>query len=151
MSEDIYNKTGFIYQITNLTNNKKYIGQTSRTISKRWSEYKKSAKTNIKTPLYDSMRHYGIDNFIIETIIEAPINDLDMLETKYIKSLNTLYPSGYNLETGGHLNKKLNDITKAKISQNHADFSGKKHHLYGLKGVNNPSFGKHIFQNNLKK
>ena len=43
MSEDIYNKTGFIYQITNLTNNKKYIGQTSRTISKRWSEHKKSA------------------------------------------------------------------------------------------------------------
>ena len=151
MSEDIYNKTGFIYQITNLTNNKKYIGQTSRTISKRWSEHKKSAKTNIKTPLYDSIRHYGIDNFIIETIIEAPINDLDMLETNYIKTLNTLYPNGYNLETGGHLNKKLNDITKAKISQNHADFSGKNHPLYGLKGINNPSFGKHHFSEQSKK
>lgn len=32
---------GYIYLITNLCDNRRYIGQTSRTIAIRWKEHKK--------------------------------------------------------------------------------------------------------------
>lgn len=34
-------KMGYIYKITNLINNKIYIGKTERTIQQRWAEHKK--------------------------------------------------------------------------------------------------------------
>src|SRR5690606_30041328 len=53
-------------------------------------------------------------------------------ETFLIKELNTLAPNGYNLETGGHVNKHHHKLTKEKMRENHWDCSG----------VNNPQFGK---------
>lgn len=74
-----------IYKITNLINNKIYIGQSVH-IERRWSEHKSSVKTNKRIYyLHKAMCKYGINNFKFEVLVECPKEDLDMLEIKYIK------------------------------------------------------------------
>lgn len=60
----------FIYKITNLINNKCYIGKTERTINERWKEHLKKSKS-LDLPLYRALNKYGIDNFQIEQIEEC--------------------------------------------------------------------------------
>ena len=116
---------GFIYQITNTIKNKKYVGETTRTIPVRFQEHKDSAahyKRFLENPteytwkgsctyLYKAMNKYGVDYFIIEMIVEVPDEQIDENEIKYIKELNTLAPNGYNLTTGGG---KFNHCEKTK-------------------------------------
>lgn len=61
---------GYIYQITNLINNKKYVGQTRFSIEQRWKQHTYTAlnRPKIKYALYDAMRKYGIDNFRIQEL-----------------------------------------------------------------------------------
>lgn len=61
---------GYIYCITNLINNKRYIGKTTKDPKERFKEhcidsYKKRCN---KRPLYDSMNKYGIENFKLEIL-----------------------------------------------------------------------------------
>lgn len=121
---------GFIYQITNTLKNKKYVGETTRTIPVRFQEHKDSAAhygrylanpTEYKwkgscTYLYKAMNKYGVDNFVIEMIVEIPDDQIDEMEIKYIRELNTLAPNGYNLTTGGG---KFNhcEMTKRLLSE----------------------------------
>jgi group I intron endonuclease len=100
-----------IYILTNNINQKQYIGQTLRGIDKRITEHKKG-----KTIISKALNKYGLDNFKI-IHFQCPEEDLDWQETFLIEELNTLVPNGYNLETGGNKNKKLNEITKQKISE----------------------------------
>ena len=95
-----------IYKITNLCNNKCYIGQ-SRNINKRWAGHKAAAydKTNkgYHYPLYKAFRKYGLNNFQFEIIEECLIKDLDEKEIYWI---DTLKPE-YNQTTGGEGHKKI--------------------------------------------
>jgi group I intron endonuclease len=92
-----------IYKITNKVNKKVYIGKTVRTITRRFNTHKNRCVKGDKKYLYNAMRYYGINNFIIETIDIA--NDIQELNTKeifWIKKLqsnNKLY--GYNQTNGG--------------------------------------------------
>lgn len=63
----------YIYKITNIINGKVYIGQTSFSIEKRFKEHlQDSNKAHTeKRPLYDAIRKYGKDKFIIELIEET--------------------------------------------------------------------------------
>ena len=67
----------YIYKITNLINNKIYIGKTNRTIEERFkehcNEYKKERSE--KRPLYNAMNKYGIENFKIEQIEECSLEE----------------------------------------------------------------------------
>lgn len=125
--------TGVIYKITNIVNNKIYIGQTIQTLQKRFKRHIRSMKKE-KYPLYNSMNIYGIENFKIETICECLVVDLDRMEIFYIQELSTLAPFGYNLTSGGggmrnpsaetrlkmrnsHLGKKLSPETCKKLSE----------------------------------
>ena len=93
---------GYIYKITNKVNNKVYIGQTIRTIEERYQRHLSEAKRRTNRPLYDSMNHHGIDNFIVEQVVEAPDDKLNELEVFYIAKYKTTDPAfGYNLTTGG--------------------------------------------------
>ena len=62
------------------------------------------------------MNKYGVDNFVIEMIVEIPDDQIDEMEIKYIRELNTLAPNGYNLTTGGG---KFNhcEMTKRLLSE----------------------------------
>lgn len=99
----------YIYKITNIITNKIYIGYTSRSIKRRFYEHKWDAMNTSyeknKSYLYQSMRKYGTENFIIESLLEFDENEKDWkeLERHYIKKYNTLIPNGYNVLEGGDI------------------------------------------------
>lgn len=92
---------GFIYKITNITNNKCYIGKTERTIQERWNEHLRHIQSLSHLPLYRALAKYGINNFIIEPIEECDNLVLDEAEIKWIKYYNSYGENGYNCTGGG--------------------------------------------------
>lgn len=103
-----------IYQITNLINGKKYIGQ-SNNIQKRWQEHKFWAnhinKNNLY--LYNAMNKYGVENFEFSIIEECELDQLDEREEYWIAQYHTYINDpqnwGYNLTPGGanHSHQKI--------------------------------------------
>jgi group I intron endonuclease len=92
-----------IYKITNIVTGKIYIGQTTMSLKRRWAVHKAAKRTS---PLTSSLKKHGTDKFIIEEIDRAAsLEELSTLEIFYIKSLDSLYPKGYNLSSGGYSNK----------------------------------------------
>ena len=92
---------GYIYKITNLINNKAYIGQTSTSLSARINKHFSKAKTqNNLTGIDAAIKKYGKENFLVEKICECPNEDLDIQEKYYIAKYNT-FNNGYNLTIGG--------------------------------------------------
>ena len=94
-----------IYKITNLVNNKIYIGQTINSIDKRFKKHLSQINcTNICSALYSAFAKYGKENFIIELIVsgEYSKDELNELEIFYIKKFDSLSPNGYNLQSGGN-------------------------------------------------
>ena len=65
------------------------------------------------------MRKYGVDNFIIDVVLEFNEEEADwqVLEKYYIKKFNSLNPNGYNLLEGGNKPPTHygNDNNKTKI------------------------------------
>ena len=95
---------GFIYKIINTVNGKIYVGKTTETIERRFYEHKLSVKTGKKqSKLYSAMKHYGIDNFIVEEIDQSDdYNELCNKEIFWIDKLNSRDDSvGYNISKGG--------------------------------------------------
>lgn len=89
----------YIYKITNLINNKCYIGKTERTIKERWKEHIKN-KNKLNLPLYRAFNKYGIEHFSIEQIEECDQSHLDLRETYWIKYYDSC-TNGYNCTLGG--------------------------------------------------
>lgn len=170
-----------IYRITNLINNKTYIG--------------KHKYCNLREPLHNytgggvnlrkAYKKYGIQNFKKEVLVEKveTLEEINKLEIQYIKEERERkgISNVYNIAHGGEGNsighpswikgkhwdedhkkrvsEKLkgsnsplygipkSEETKRKMSENHADFSGEKHPMYGkgykLKGEKNGMFGVH--------
>lgn len=87
----------WIYKITNIQNNKVYIGQTIRPIEQRFKRHLNDALNNIlDTHFARAIRKYGKENFIIEQIDEAQTQDeLNQKEQYWIKYYNSVN-EGYN-------------------------------------------------------
>lgn len=116
--------TGVIYVITNTLNGKQYVGQTRQKLSRRISGHKHS---KIKRGVDAAIAKYGWKgNFTVEVIETCPVDKLDEREIFCIATLNSKVPNGYNLTDGGDGNINPSEETRAKISANHADVSGKK-------------------------
>ena len=138
---------GVIYKITNIINNKCYIGQTTIGIKKRYNnvgigveriyKYYKLCKENTNycnNHLLNAFEKYGIENFELIEIFDIAFtkNELDIKEKCYIKQFNSI-KYGYNLQEGGsngkmsdetiekmkiaHLGKKQSEESKKKISK----------------------------------
>ncbi len=90
-------KTG-IYLITNLINNKKYVGQSTH-IYKRWGVHK-NPNNWTDNALYRAFRKYGIDKFKFEILEECPKELLNDREIYWISYYNS-FEDGYNLTAGG--------------------------------------------------
>lgn len=102
---------GYIYKITNKINNKCYIGQTKRSINKRWNEH--CNRNSSSHGLSNAIKKYSIENFDIQILESIEDNSkLNDLEKEYIKKYNSLSPYGYNLDTGGSLDKIISDESR---------------------------------------
>lgn len=129
------NFMAFIYKITNLINNKCYIGKTERTINERWHEHLKNRK-KLNLPLYKALNKYGIENFTIEILEECPSQILDVQEIYWISKYNSCI-NGYNCTQGGEggllyiSEKELNEIISRYSQGERLDYLCKEfHHDY---------------------
>jgi group I intron endonuclease len=130
---------GYIYKITNLIDNKCYIGQTLNDLQERWRQHKK--KSSNCRYLKSAFKKYGFENFKFELVCVCFDEDLDKFEIEYIKKFKCLVPDGYNLKEGGLGGGSLHQETKNKISDS---LKGRKK-IY-INGVN-PHIGrKHNFE-----
>lgn len=117
----------WIYKITNIQNNKVYIGQTIRPIQNRFHRHINDALNNIlDTHFARAIRKYGKDNFIIEQIDQAQTQDeLNKKEQYWIQYYNSVQ-NGYNetdaiSKSGGNTyqskTEKEMEVIKEKIRQ----------------------------------
>lgn len=104
----------FIYEIYNSVNGKKYIGQTTRQYTLRWSEHRYNLYNN-KHPnskLQRAWNKYGSDVFKFNIVREcSTLEELNTLEEQYV--LNN--KNGYNLLNGGN-NKHWSYESRKKLS-----------------------------------
>lgn len=106
----------WIYKITNLVNNKVYIGQTRRSVEDRWRDHCTLTKSKHKSLIRLAIAKYGQDSFKIEIIDEcSSVDELNTREQVRIKELNTLSPNGYNLDFGGK-SKIIHQESRRKMS-----------------------------------
>lgn len=117
----------WIYKITNIQNNKVYIGQTIRPIQDKFHRHINDALNNIlDTHFARAIRKYGKDNFIIEQIDQAQTqNELNKKEQYWIQYYNSVQ-NGYNetdaiSKCGGNTyqskTEKEMEVIKEKIRQ----------------------------------
>lgn len=100
-----------------MVNGKSYVGQSTN-ITQRLSKHKSELRHNKHQNLHlqNAWNKYGEYNFIFNVIEYCDIDELDDIEKYYINIWNlTNNQYGYNIETGGHFNKKLSQGTKQKI------------------------------------
>lgn len=115
--------------ITNLTNNKVYVGQT-KNFPYRKAGHLYAAKRGQEYPLYCSIRKYGVENFKFEVIEECEDDLVNEREQYWIFHYGSINPEkGYNLTTGGNQNFTFSEEVKKRMSENN-------------KGENNPMYGK---------
>ena len=102
-----------IYKITNLINNKSYIGQT-KDIQKRFSQHKinygSCGGQGLKSTslINQAIQKYGIENFNFE-ILEQDIENYNDREKFWIKYYNSKTPNGYNI-CSFHNKKEIEEI-----------------------------------------
>jgi group I intron endonuclease len=104
-----------IYIITNTITQKRYVGQTTRTVSQRISRQLSGA-----TELSKALKKHGQENFRYEVIrVAKDQQEADIKERELIEEHNTLYPNGYNLQTGGIGNFEISDKTRERLRKSH--------------------------------
>lgn len=122
-------ETGVIYMITNLSNNKKYIGRvysyekhgrkppTYYSADGRLKRHKSNVLSgNNEVPLlYHDMRIYGVDNFTVSTLEVCQKEHLKEKEKYYIRLYNTCNnDNGYNYLVGNEKPIDDNHVKKYK-------------------------------------
>lgn len=111
-----------IYSQTNI-NGKMYVGLTSKTIKKRWSEHCKKAryhnKLNNANYFQRAIIKYGSDNWNAKLLEECgSLQEAEISESKWILHFKSNQKHfGYNLTSGGNVSQSnLDSRVRAKIS-----------------------------------
>jgi group I intron endonuclease len=134
-----------IYKITNIINNKVYVGITNQGYKTRWYKHCSDAIRDCGFPLHLAMQKHGIANFKIEVIdIANTIQELKDKEKYWISHYNSNNREiGYNLTEGGDgtFGRKHSEETKEKIRQK--VYSRVKNGTF-LRVENNPHLEKEI-------
>ena len=118
-----------IYKITNRINQKKYIGQAVSHIlnHKRFRPY--GAETRFRCHiseafsekkcqcyyLNNALRKYGTEKFELQLLRNCKIEHADAIESEEILRNNSLFPNGYNLNTGGK-SARHTDESRKRVS-----------------------------------
>ncbi len=113
----------YFYKITNLINNKTYIGQSVNP-EERWKRHKFYAESGRKCQyLHHAMSKCGIDNFQFEIISSGIVQDqleIDLEEENIIQQWNSRsFAEGYNVRPGGSTRGRWSHSpeTRTKLSQ----------------------------------
>lgn len=108
-----------IYKVTNLKNNKIYIGQTINSLEYRRDQHIKDCRRNkyYNNKFHNALLKYGYNSFKWEIIHECfSIEELNEKEIYYISLYNSV-EDGYNLKYGGNNGGLCSTETKLKIGQ----------------------------------
>lgn len=106
---------GYVYKITNTTNQKHYIGISI--YEPETGRIRDHLSGNGNRILAKAIKKYGRDAFTYEILEEGVFPELlSSLEIAYIKGFNTVNPHGYNLTTGGEFGIPCEE-TRRKISE----------------------------------
>ncbi len=140
---------GRVYKVTCVVSGKSYVGQTTRSLRRRWTEHVYDATRGVRVHFYNAIRKYGAESFEVTQLEECPDREqLDDREMFWIKHLNTL-EEGYNCKEGGdshvwsaeartrqsrrmqgRAGKKHSDAARQKISEAHR---GERNYMWGRK------------------
>lgn len=118
----------YLYKLTNLLNNKSYIGITTDPEKRKYQHFCGRGSLLV----FQAIKKYGKENFKFEILRQdEDENFIKFLEIESIKEYNTQTPSGYNIDKGGGLppswkGKKHSLETKQKMS---ASSKGNKSNL----------------------
>jgi group I intron endonuclease len=92
-----------IYKVTNLINNKVYIGMTVRSAEERFKGHLSSARNGSNFRFHSAIRKYGVDNFVVEVIETS--DDIEYIRSREAELIEehktTLKQFGYNARKGG--------------------------------------------------
>lgn len=123
-----------VYKITNLYNNKCYIGSTTYNLKHRKSGHLSRAKHGSNHLIHKALRKYKPDNFTWEVIENCDTSEeMYDMEFHYIKQYNTVLPDGYNMTCGYDnttLGYKFSDEARERQSKR---MMGKNNTNYGVK------------------
>lgn len=101
---------GYVYQLTNKINGKRYIGHTTRSIDVRVSEHAKNSN-KYNTHFYNALKKYGIENFEISELFYSQCDKTSLLkEIELIRETN----SEYNIHLGGNGGDTFSNLTEER-------------------------------------
>ena len=136
---------GVVYLLIDGTNDKEYVGQTTKTAEERFKYHKSCNKSYIG----NAIRAHGAENFVIAILkVCNTKEELDYWEKYFIKARNTKYPHGYNFTDGGEgtLGHKHTPETIALMKKKHKGRKLTPEQCANIKaskmGEKNPFFGK---------
>jgi len=142
-----------IYCIKNTETNLMYIGQ-SINIEARFRKHKNKLRDNIHENDYlqRSWNKYKNDCFTFYIIEKCQRKNLNLLEKKYIEELNTLFPNGYNLKTGGNIRIEYPEEVRKKIGDKNRGKTVSKEARKKISENNGRwNLGKHLSEETKKK
>lgn len=111
-----------VYKITNLINQKSYIGSSMR-VEKRWQQHKNDAfnpnNERYNYPLYQAFRKYGLKNFSFVVLKDdfTTTEEMQNYEQRMIISFCTLSPNGYNQTLNTNSNNIANENLQKHLNQ----------------------------------
>ena len=127
-----------IYLVTNLINQKSYVGKTKYSVEKRWKRHIATSRNSSKSILHKAIRKYTSERFHVQVLAtNVPEYEIDAMETIWIFLMNTYVPNGYNMTKGGEggldLCKKSRNKQIEKAKQQWKDPEYRKKLSQGLK------------------
>jgi group I intron endonuclease len=142
-----------VYCVTNIINNKIYIGKTITSLQKRkYQHISRAFKRQSNVAFHSALRKYGIDNFKWEIIDSSDdIWEIGEKETFWIKEKNSLANRnggwGYNETSGGNINYIFSENSRKKMSlskKGKIPFTNEHYKQLSIKfsGKGNPFYGK---------
>ena len=145
-----------IYKLTNKLNGKSYIGQSKQLTNRKYQHL----NTNKNHLILKDTQGIDFKNHIMWEVLEyCPQEMLNQREQYYINKYNTLYPNGYNQQSGGLNNfftcetyrQKMKTIGKQIFKENkNKILKNVRQNLLNRHWVNNGVQNKYIYNEQLE-
>ena len=139
-------KNGKIYKIINDVNDLIYIGSTTQSLSRRFSEHKKDNIRKLQFIIYKAFKEIGVEHFKIILIEEYPCENRDQLRAReqYYIELFKSNKNGYNKYCAKRSRREYYENNKDLISTKYKEYYDNNKNRMRLRGKN-------YYENNKEK